>query len=268
MNRINNMTCDRSSDDANRKCVTAFPRYRKAFTLIELLVVIAIIAILAAILFPVFTQAREKARQSSCLSNMKQLGTAFTMYTSDYDHIYPSCDNDKAKIAGAPPEPETPDADGPPERDWHIVLQPYIRNYGILRCPSDITRVPADPANPQFDKREYVSSYTVNGWSEYDLADSAITRPSQWILLAERNQTRGPKTWWMFYWWVWQGTAPKVWPPSINPSPVVEAAEDIAVTRHQGASNWLYGDGHVRSAPFGSVWQAGPDNPFWPNPPR
>src|SRR5260370_6358699 len=63
-------------------------RFRAAFTLIELLVVIAIIAILAAILFPVFAQAREKARQTSCASNMKQLGTAMTMYVQDYDETY------------------------------------------------------------------------------------------------------------------------------------------------------------------------------------
>src|SRR5437899_12340722 len=61
----------------------------KAFTLIELLVVIAIIAILAAILFPVFAQAREKARQASCLSNQKQIGTAIMMYVQDYGETYP-----------------------------------------------------------------------------------------------------------------------------------------------------------------------------------
>src|SRR5213082_792156 len=62
---------------------------RTGFTLIELLVVIAIIAILAAILFPVFAQAREKARQASCLSNLKQLGTAIMMYVQDYEESYP-----------------------------------------------------------------------------------------------------------------------------------------------------------------------------------
>src|SRR5215203_5649261 len=62
---------------------------RRGFTLIELLVVIAIIAILAAILFPVFAQARAKARQAACLSNMKQLGTGLTMYCQDYDEIVP-----------------------------------------------------------------------------------------------------------------------------------------------------------------------------------
>src|SRR5207249_1695804 len=64
---------------------------KHAFTLIELLVVIAIIAILAAILFPVFAQARAKARQATCLSNLKQLGTAFMMYAQDYDETYPMC---------------------------------------------------------------------------------------------------------------------------------------------------------------------------------
>jgi prepilin-type N-terminal cleavage/methylation domain-containing protein/prepilin-type processing-associated H-X9-DG protein len=237
---------------------------RGAFTLIELLVVIAIIAVLAAILFPVFGQAREKARQTSCLSNLKQLGLAFTQYIQDYDGQYPTCDNDKAKIAGKPPEPETPDADGPPERDWHIVLQPYIKNFGVLRCPSDASLTPADPRNPV--KKEYVSSYTVNGWSEYELKEAAVKKPAEWILLGERNnRTRSPKTWWMFYWWTWQGAAPQVWPPAATPDPTPKAAEDLAFDRHTGMSNWLYGDGHVKAARFSALWKAGSDNPFWPN---
>ena len=236
------------------------------FTLIELLVVIAIIALLAAILFPVFAQAREKARQAACLSNMKQMGLAFNQYLSDFDGQYPTCDNDKAKITGFPPDPETPDADGPPERDWHIVIQPYVKNFGVLRCPSDVSEVPADPRNPDLTK-EYVSSYTVNGWSEYELRESVLVQPSGWILLAERNnQARDPKTWWMFYWWTWQGASPKVWPPTTTPDPAPKASEDLALTRHTGQANYLYGDGHVKSATFGSLWKAGRDNPFWPSP--
>ncbi|MFQ6097060.1 MAG: DUF1559 domain-containing protein [Armatimonadota bacterium] len=95
-------------------------RSKDGFTLIELLVVIAIIAILAAILFPVFARAREKARQTSCLSNVRQLAMAVHMYVSDYE-AYPLHSHKEQ---------------GNPGWRWMLMLLPYVRNEAIYRCPS------------------------------------------------------------------------------------------------------------------------------------
>src|ERR1041384_6138055 len=91
----------------------------RAFTLIELLVVIAIIAILAAIMFPVFALAREKARQTSCMSNLRQIGTAALLYSQDYDEF----------IVGT-------ERGTDPEYFWGEMLEPYLKNRQILQCPS------------------------------------------------------------------------------------------------------------------------------------
>jgi len=108
------------------------PRKASAFTLIELLVVIAIIAILAAILFPVFAQAREKARQTSCLSNNRQVATAFLMYIQDYDETMPL-----AFYEGPDTSAEALKTGLP--RYYvgvQFVLQPYFKSWGIFKCPS------------------------------------------------------------------------------------------------------------------------------------
>jgi prepilin-type N-terminal cleavage/methylation domain-containing protein/prepilin-type processing-associated H-X9-DG protein len=106
---------------------------RRGFTLIELLVVIAIIAILAAILFPVFAKAREKARQAACSSNLKQLALALMMYAGDYDEAYPG-----SLIAHYPggPQQYPQDACCVERNIWFEVTQGYIKNRQIGRCPS------------------------------------------------------------------------------------------------------------------------------------
>src|SRR6185437_11098661 len=106
------------------------------FTLIELLVVIAIIAVLAAILFPVFNQAREKARQAACMSNLKQIGLAFALYVQDYDERLPDRRDLKISLPGGyRPWNSWPPSD--PRAGWALVtLDPYIHNSGIWSCPS------------------------------------------------------------------------------------------------------------------------------------
>ncbi|GBC96096.1 hypothetical protein HRbin16_01897 [bacterium HR16] len=104
---------------------------RNGFTLIELLVVIAIIAILAAILFPVFAQAREKARMTGCLSNTKQIGLAHNMYIQDYDETFVW--NPWPGGPGGAPWCGNPDQ---PTLIWTGALMPYIKNKGLFQCPS------------------------------------------------------------------------------------------------------------------------------------
>ncbi|MFM2222996.1 MAG: hypothetical protein RLZZ78_1253, partial [Armatimonadota bacterium] len=111
--------------------MNAIRSHRNAFTLIELLVVIAIIAILAAILFPVFAQAREKARAASCLSNEKQIGLGLMMYTQDYDETYPTAyfyKNNTATTNGG-------SAGG--YVHFTAMIHPYIKNEQVWVCPSD-----------------------------------------------------------------------------------------------------------------------------------
>src|SRR5436190_13025615 len=117
-------------------------RKRNGFTLIELLVVIAVMAILVAILFPVFAQAREKARQASCLSNLKQIGAAMLIYTEDYDTRYPGGGEFRWELWAPGPQGSwdklpTACCGDVARRNVAVLLQPYLRNTHVFLCPSD-----------------------------------------------------------------------------------------------------------------------------------
>ncbi len=145
------------------------------FTLIELLVVIAIIAILAAILFPVFAQAREKARATACTSNLKQLGLALMMYGQDYDENMPTCGYPGPRNWEVNPDLPTKQAlDGglygwPFYQKLMVALQPYTKNMLIWYCPSDSRAKPT----PENIAQGYQSYHWFPNWiwnSNYDTA--------------------------------------------------------------------------------------------------
>jgi prepilin-type N-terminal cleavage/methylation domain-containing protein len=198
------------------------PRPR-GFTLIELLVVIAIIAILAAILFPVFAQARESARKASCISNTKQLGLGTMMYAQDYDEMYPCNSWD-----GAPMGTTDNDIgqDKPRFTLWMWRIMPYLKNKQILVCPSDPARgkspwrgystVPDDcwgvPTPISYGHNQHIFGYggtdRPGPCGEYPAPDwavfyqptsmAAITSPASTYMLADNGRDY-MESWWINY---------------------------------------------------------------------
>lgn len=140
-------------------------RHRSGFTLIELLVVIAIIAILASILFPVFARAREKARQSACLSNVKQIVLALDMYAQDYDEMYPPG--------------YTPFQDEP---NWRDFVAPYMKNKQILVCPSQKKDRPASYGLTYAVQRKSIGSWD-DASSVVAIAESVGFQEKYWGVL-------------------------------------------------------------------------------------
>lgn len=235
-------------------------RTRSGFTLIELLVVIAIIAILAAILFPVFAQAREKARATSCLSNAKQLGLSVLMYAQDYDETYP---------VGCP--------DNWWYYTWPTLTQPYIKNLQILKCPSDSNTIQNtdDGGNPtDLSWAGPKISWAANGlikwtnnanrmigvigmtqsWIADNVAALAkVGRPADTIMLAEKHDPDNVMLWGpraMYYsnsvwnWWWGCGSIPE---GARTPAAYPNDKPGCVPTKHSGTANFAFCDGHVKA---------------------
>ncbi|MGI5817758.1 MAG: DUF1559 domain-containing protein [Armatimonadota bacterium] len=205
-------------------------RRSTGFTLIELLVVIAIIAILAAILFPVFARAREKARQTSCSSNIKQLQLGILMYAQDYDEMLPTEDYNYG-LGGS-------DGDG----SWRGVIFPYVKNTQLFVCPS---HTPASPVfdGSVFDKGQN-ASYAINDWHQGATGDpnpigayaprgaalALVHEPSSTVFLLE---SPGPDD--------------DICPSSTASHGLMPTGSALtALQRHNGGANYSFVDGHVK----------------------
>jgi prepilin-type N-terminal cleavage/methylation domain-containing protein/prepilin-type processing-associated H-X9-DG protein len=199
---------------------------KKGFTLIELLVVIAIIAILASILFPVFARARENARRSSCMSNLKQMGLGIMQYTQDYDEQMPGV----SRLNSPAPR-------------WYDQVQPYVKSTQLFTCPSNQSKTTISGGTTSVFPKGIPNHYIGNGrkdagsWSwgrPMDAVDgsgnpitvalAAIVAPAQCIVVKEYEGT---------------GTNPNMSSTS--------ATGMFTFTNHLGTTNFLFADGHVKS---------------------
>ncbi len=207
-------------------------RRTTAFTLIELLVVIAIIAILAAILFPVFSRAREKARQTSCLSNLKQLGLAANMYAQDYDETLP--------IVAIGPGLTYTLPDGTSHSGyllWHTAIFPYVKNIGVYNCPSYRTSM-------------YSGQYTGGGAYGINTLNDGLTLgqinfPSESMFFAEASGS-----------------------DSYNLDGDTAGANDemTANPRHNGGLNNAFVDGHAKWMKAENIPPFGTSSRYWYGP--
>jgi len=232
---------------------------RRGFTLIELLVVIAIIAILAAILFPVFARAKEKANQTQCVSNLRQIGLAFRMYTNDYHGMMPGGNNMVfTSSIFEPHHPSAPNGDYLNDIDscdwdnlssatrmlcseWPCLLEPYIRNRAMFYCPSAIRSSPDIPIRP---------GYCWNAAGLWRVRLSRLQYPSETYMVMDG---------WIDFIGYFQKrrTMRSVYPKfDLAGYPTqAEYTTPKSGFRHNNSCNVVFVDGHVKSLTHNRMWR-------------
>jgi prepilin-type N-terminal cleavage/methylation domain-containing protein/prepilin-type processing-associated H-X9-DG protein len=201
--------------DSRNQLFTIYNRLSSGFTLIELLVVIAIVAILAAILLPTLSKAREKARQASCMNNLRQIGLANGMYCQDYDST-----GDLVVVPGGN------------SYNWKTMLTPYIKDVKVLACPTD------DATN-----KGSGTSYAINSHGRTFLHQ--LKYPSKKVWLADGGINDSVRVGWFD-----PGLSHKIGNNGYEQywSPYGSYTKDFRYTlsnRHNGGSNFLFVDGHI-----------------------
>jgi prepilin-type N-terminal cleavage/methylation domain-containing protein len=219
---------------------------RPGFTLIELLVVIAIIAILAAILFPVFAQAREKARQTQCISNFKQINLAMIMYAQDWDETLPRirnwelttfCDSNSKSFT------------------WKGMINPYVKSYAFWKCPSNPNN---NKASEDIDKNIMIS-YAVNGIVHHGHRNSDRTPPRTLASFSEPATTmqllESTRACPDIGDWIGDAGNAKGTSGSCSDKPPW-------FQKHGDILNWGFMDGHVKPMKYAALWQPGTVPPY------
>ncbi len=221
-----------------RRAGVTFTAKPKGFTLIELLVVIAIIALLAAILFPVFARARENARKTSCQNSLKQIGLGFAQYVQDYDETWVTPDKPTGTVT-----PGVVCRDGnSPEDGWEAWIMPYVKSWQLFVCPSN--------ANKTYDGRinggrcrtsyainlNYWNNTRKNAWGA-PVAESDWVKPAETVTVVDMTAADS---------WVggWNMNPPANWDDPVS-SPASTFTNRINQL-HLDGSNYLYKDGHVK----------------------
>jgi prepilin-type N-terminal cleavage/methylation domain-containing protein/prepilin-type processing-associated H-X9-DG protein len=218
----------------------ALNKQRKSgFTLIELLVVIAIISILAAILFPVFARARENARKSACMSNLKQIGLAAMQYTQDYDERFPIANlYYGSPIAG-------------PNGYWYNLLQPYTKSLQVFVCPSSGPTTytcsygwniaGTKPLNTVGNGFGYIPSTPSTPDGSVGVSQAAIQQPSTTIMAADPTSNGYGSN--GLYALGYMST--QAYTPVLHGGKPYSATS-VSVTDYSGGGNYLFADGHVK----------------------